>query len=46
MTGSARGGDVSEGVARPAVVDPDETDLLPRQVYLACRPDEGTDGPA
>ncbi len=39
-----KGGDLSEGVARPKVVDPDETDLLPRQVYLACRPDEDTSG--
>lgn len=35
---------MSEGAARPTVVDPDETDLLPRQVYLACRPDEDTGG--
>ncbi|WP_146134837.1 SAV_915 family protein [Actinopolyspora mortivallis] len=33
-----------ELVEKPQVYDPDETDLLPTQLYLACRPDEANSG--
>lgn len=35
---------MAELAEKPRVYDPDETDLLPAQLYLACRPDESTGG--
>lgn len=33
-----------EVAEKPRVYDPDETDLLPAQLYVACRPDEASGG--